>query len=369
MELPQEYWRERTLKEIASAVGTPIDIDGPTRNRTYGHYARILVDIDLSKKAYDEVLVERDGFAFNVEIQYEQRPLFCHHCYSIGHNIATCRWLNPQVAKEKVDRGKQLANETVIAPPISRQLKDGGGATSAIGGNGSWIPISVNSTVTTTTRTTVPAPQTTHATSILIPVNTLTQSILVSLHVMPVSDISSNSFSFPLQNGFDCISYDELALPRPVLEVIYLIAHDDVQPVEVRRSHQTSREVLENPSVTDVEFQDHSENFIDRDSDARPFDPPVATLDISDGSLVGVDVIEISSQVGVAQHVVTSIHSNARIQQDLELWRRVKEYDKKSAEMPFIPVLTRKQKQHLKKTTSGKPYITRSTGDNSTSNQ
>ena len=70
VELPQEYWRERTLKEIASAVGTPIDIDGPTRNRTFRHYSRILVDIDLSKKAYDEVLVERDGYAFMVEIQY-----------------------------------------------------------------------------------------------------------------------------------------------------------------------------------------------------------------------------------------------------------------------------------------------------------
>jgi hypothetical protein len=57
MELPQEYWRERTLKEIASAVGTPIDIDGPTRNRTFGHYARILVDIDLSKRIYEEILV------------------------------------------------------------------------------------------------------------------------------------------------------------------------------------------------------------------------------------------------------------------------------------------------------------------------
>ena len=148
---------ERTLKEIASAVGTPIDIDGPTRNRTFGHYARILVDIDLSKKAYDEVLVEQDGFAFMVEIQYEQRPLFCHHCYSIGHNINTCRWLNPQVAKEKTNHGKQPVKE-VAATPLKR--KDGGASSSDFGGNGTCIPIAVNSTVTTTTRTTVSAPQT-----------------------------------------------------------------------------------------------------------------------------------------------------------------------------------------------------------------
>ena len=39
----------------------------------------------------------------------------------------------------------------------------------------------------------------------------------------------------------------------------------------------------------------------------------------------------------VAQHIVNNIHSSARIQQDLELWRRFKEYDQKSAEEPFPP--------------------------------
>lgn len=119
VELPKEYLREKTLKEIASAVGTPIDLDGPTRNRTFGHYARILVDIDLSKRAYDEILVEPDGFAFKVEVQYERRPLFCHHCYSIGQNVTTCRWLHPQAAKEKNDLGKQPIVAEVV--PLLKQ--------------------------------------------------------------------------------------------------------------------------------------------------------------------------------------------------------------------------------------------------------
>jgi len=50
------------LKEIASVVGTPIYLDAPTRNRAFVHYPRILVDIDLSKRAYDEILVEIEGF-------------------------------------------------------------------------------------------------------------------------------------------------------------------------------------------------------------------------------------------------------------------------------------------------------------------
>jgi hypothetical protein len=278
VELPQEYWRERTLKEIASAVGTPIDIDGPTRNRTFGHYARILVDIDLSKKAYDEVLVEREGYAFKVEIQYERRPLFCHHCYSIGHNITTCRWLHPQAAKEKVDRGKQPAKE---APTT----KAGGASTSASGGISTWIPISVNSTVTTTERTAVPVPQMTQA----IPVANFAQaqSIPVSLPLVPVSDFMSSSFSLPLHNVFDRIERtEELNSDSPVLEVVSTEAHVDVQGVEERRSPQTSREVLENPVVTDVskslldsvgniqvsqrELERSPSGFLERDSHSSP---------------------------------------------------------------------------------------------------
>jgi len=124
------------LKEIASAVGTPIDIDGPTRNRTFGHYARILVDIDLSKRTFDEILVERDGFAFKVEVQYEWRPLFCHHCFSIGHDVSTCRWLRPQPPKDKNDRGKQIVVAEAAPPKPTRQNNnnnDVGASTSANG--------------------------------------------------------------------------------------------------------------------------------------------------------------------------------------------------------------------------------------------
>lgn len=53
------------MKEIASVIGTPIDLDArPTRNRAYGHDTMILVDIDLFKRAFDEILLEREGYAF-----------------------------------------------------------------------------------------------------------------------------------------------------------------------------------------------------------------------------------------------------------------------------------------------------------------
>jgi hypothetical protein len=110
-ELPQEYWRERTLKEIASVVGTPISIDAPTRNRAFEHYARILVDMNLSKRVFDEILVEKEGFAFKVKVQYERRLLFCHRCYVIEHNVTTCKWLHPEAAKV-MSLGKNQVTKT-----------------------------------------------------------------------------------------------------------------------------------------------------------------------------------------------------------------------------------------------------------------
>jgi len=71
LELPQEYWMDRTLCEIASAIGTPLLIDNATSKRIFGHYARILVDMDLSCKLFHEITVEREGYAFNVEVAYE----------------------------------------------------------------------------------------------------------------------------------------------------------------------------------------------------------------------------------------------------------------------------------------------------------
>lgn len=84
---------DRTLWEIASAVGTPLAIDNATSKMLYGHYARILVDMDFSKKLLYEILLERKGFSFSVEVVYEWMPKFYTHCQNLGHNVTSRRWL------------------------------------------------------------------------------------------------------------------------------------------------------------------------------------------------------------------------------------------------------------------------------------
>lgn len=101
---------EHTLREIASAVGTPLVIDTATSKRIFGHYARVLVDMDFSKKLFHEIMVKREGFSFCVAVAYEWLPNFCTHCQNLGHDVTTFRWLYPKkeniVNKEKVFKGK-----------------------------------------------------------------------------------------------------------------------------------------------------------------------------------------------------------------------------------------------------------------------
>ena len=67
---------DRTLHEIASAVGTPLLINNATSKRLFGHYARILIDMDFSRKIFHEIVVEREGYAFTMEVGYEWLQTF-----------------------------------------------------------------------------------------------------------------------------------------------------------------------------------------------------------------------------------------------------------------------------------------------------
>jgi len=82
--------------EIASTIGTPLVIDVATQKCTFGHYARVLVDIDISRCLFCEIMVERDRFAFPVKVEYEWLQEFCSHCQILGHSVVNCRWLHPE---------------------------------------------------------------------------------------------------------------------------------------------------------------------------------------------------------------------------------------------------------------------------------
>jgi len=86
--------------------------------RTFGLFARVLIDIDLEKERLYRTLVERKGFAMFVDLDYEQIPDYCTSCRIIGHQLSNCRKqekndnLNTEQAKNnKKGKGKSMVDD------------------------------------------------------------------------------------------------------------------------------------------------------------------------------------------------------------------------------------------------------------------
>lgn len=81
----------------------PIIIDHNTFNQSFGHYACVLVDINMAGFLLDSLWVEKENFTFDIEIEYEKRPYFCLTCNSIVHSSDHCKKDPPNnIALEKV---------------------------------------------------------------------------------------------------------------------------------------------------------------------------------------------------------------------------------------------------------------------------
>jgi hypothetical protein len=126
--LAQEYWRPKILFSIASSVGTPICIDHitnkPRFDREFGHFVRVLVDLDLKKEPVYRVLVERVGFAFFVDFEYEKLPNFCHYCNFIGHDQSKCKRANPEKFKADETQGTKAPTQAPKKSYVAKKQKN-----------------------------------------------------------------------------------------------------------------------------------------------------------------------------------------------------------------------------------------------------
>lgn len=134
MHLPQEYWRQTTLFDIAFGFGTPISINKATQSRLFGHYARILVDVDMSDTLFETVVVEREGYAFPVIMEYKRKLAFYQHCKLLVHYIQQCHRLNstqPQVysgyqpknfTKQEVQKSKD-ASVLLVSQKVTTMIE------------------------------------------------------------------------------------------------------------------------------------------------------------------------------------------------------------------------------------------------------
>lgn len=84
--LPLYLWGDNTLGKIVSAIGSPIVTDECTASKLQVSYARILVEVDITKELPQEITIrDRSGNKLQQAIKFEWKPEFCPKCQKIGH--------------------------------------------------------------------------------------------------------------------------------------------------------------------------------------------------------------------------------------------------------------------------------------------
>ncbi|XP_058776921.1 uncharacterized protein LOC131651266 [Vicia villosa] len=84
--LPLHLWGARCLNKIGSLLGIPLVTDECTTHKLRVSYARILVEVDITRKLIDEINIkDLEGRKLKQPIEYEWRPKFCDKCQRVGH--------------------------------------------------------------------------------------------------------------------------------------------------------------------------------------------------------------------------------------------------------------------------------------------
>ncbi|CAH9090426.1 unnamed protein product [Cuscuta europaea] len=111
--LPLQLWNEEAMSEVASMIGTPLTTDRITQERANHNFARVLIEVDVSKPPPLLVPI-RLPFqkVFNQRVVYETFPNYCFHCKKYGHHPFICKELAEKEIEEK--NGKEKNKEVGI---------------------------------------------------------------------------------------------------------------------------------------------------------------------------------------------------------------------------------------------------------------
>ncbi|KAK9921203.1 hypothetical protein M0R45_029724 [Rubus argutus] len=84
------YFKLGSLTQIGNLLGETVKVDLHTAAQARGKYARICVELDLSKPLRAEVQVKDTWY----RLEYECMPTYCYSCGIVGHTQNNCPELN-----------------------------------------------------------------------------------------------------------------------------------------------------------------------------------------------------------------------------------------------------------------------------------
>lgn len=92
--LPPDCWNRHVLSTLASYLGTPVHMNMLTHEHKRVKFARVLVEIDISKPKLLELDIVLPIGKVKVNFEYEHEFKPCEHCRKPGHVKENCFELN-----------------------------------------------------------------------------------------------------------------------------------------------------------------------------------------------------------------------------------------------------------------------------------
>ena len=88
--LPIHLFEKSTLFAIGGLPGTPIQVDYATFSKKRLSFARICIEIDISKAPLEEIVIDIQGREFYQKVIWDRIPHYCQVCRHVGHSREAC---------------------------------------------------------------------------------------------------------------------------------------------------------------------------------------------------------------------------------------------------------------------------------------
>ncbi|XP_057436904.1 uncharacterized protein LOC130729242 [Lotus japonicus] len=112
------FYDESFLLSVARVLGKPIKVDINTLSGDRGRFARICIELDLTKAVIGRICIED----FWYKVEYEGRHVICTKCGCYGHRSRECKGAPPMKMQKPTTEGVPL-KESGSGVPTERQTQ------------------------------------------------------------------------------------------------------------------------------------------------------------------------------------------------------------------------------------------------------
>lgn len=102
--LPGFLYKRKILEEIRETIGKVVRLDFNTNSRIRGHFAKMVVYVNLDKPLVAQVLMS----GLHQKVEHEALPMICFTCGTYGHAKELCASPQPDLAVGKDQKGTNL---------------------------------------------------------------------------------------------------------------------------------------------------------------------------------------------------------------------------------------------------------------------